>query len=89
MLSTYLTLRQVSICFDCCITGLVYPVVTHWTWASNGWLLNLQIGPYTGFQVISDQSGSVLQLRRLLRLFIPCRTLLEALEFMCAGLLAH
>ncbi|KAJ8023643.1 Ammonium transporter 2 [Holothuria leucospilota] len=46
---------EAYIIYSVAITGFIYPVVSHWVWADDGWLLN---GPGPEYITFQDFSGS-------------------------------
>lgn len=41
------------------ISGLVYPIIGHWSWSSDGWLANLGFGDFAGSTVVHGVGGCV------------------------------
>lgn len=40
------------------LTGFVYPIVVHWTWAENGWLAELGYKDFAGSGIVHLQGAT-------------------------------
>eukprot|EP00094_Tigriopus_californicus_P008471 TCALIF_08163-PB protein Name:"Similar to amt-1 Putative ammonium transporter 1 (Caenorhabditis elegans)" AED:0.16 eAED:0.16 QI:0/0.33/0.28/0.85/0.83/0.85/7/44/401 len=45
------------IIFSCIITGILYPIATHWCWAEGGWLAELGFVDFAGSGVVHMSGG--------------------------------